>query len=133
VILGDFRKWSEDKWLYAERLAQHMDYLSTRTFDEIEDGVLPERHQRYMDIHYILAGSETIGFARECEKNQSLEVTPVIDDHIFFQAVEHEMALTLYPGQYAIFLPDDIHRPWCTGTETNYVRKALLKVPVPEK
>ncbi|CAH1200239.1 hypothetical protein PAECIP111891_01586 [Paenibacillus allorhizoplanae] len=153
MILGDFRKWSEDKWLYAERLAQHLDYLSTCTFDDIEDGVypvgedgtylvvkttatlpfaeaLPERHQRYMDIHYILAGSETIGFARDCERNQPVEVSPAIDDHTFFDGAENEMELTLCPGQFAIFMPSDIHRPWCRDTKSDYVRKALLKVPV---
>ncbi|CAN7231921.1 YhcH/YjgK/YiaL family protein [Paenibacillus sp. LjRoot153] len=153
MIIGDFRKWPEEKWLCSERLAQHLDYLYTCSFDKIEDGVypvgedgtylvvkttatipfseaLPERHQRYMDIHYILAGSETIGVARDCEKNQPVEVSPAIDDHTFFNAVEHEMVLTLYPGQYAIFLPLDVHRPWCKSNEADYVRKALLKVPI---
>lgn len=156
MILGDFRKWSEEKWLFSEQLAQHLDYLYKCSFDEIEDGVypvgedgtylvvkttatvpfseaLPERHQRYMDIHYIIVGSETIGFARDCEKNQPVEVNPTIDDHTFFHAVENEMHLTLYPGQFAIFVPLDMHRPWCKGPETEYVRKALLKVPIPQK
>ncbi|MBP1966611.1 YhcH/YjgK/YiaL family protein [Paenibacillus aceris] len=153
MIVGDFHKWPEERWLFSERLAQHLDYLYACSFEAIEDGVypvgedgtylvvkrtatmpfaeaLPERHQRYLDIHYIVAGSETFGFARDHEKNQPVEVIPAMDDHIFFHTVEHEMALKLYPGQYVIFLPSDIHRPWCKSDETDFVRKALLKVPI---
>ncbi|MDF2646523.1 MAG: uncharacterized protein K0Q73_2328 [Paenibacillus sp.] len=155
LIVGDFRRWSEDKLLLSNRFVEHLDYLYSLSFEYMEDGVYPvkedgtylvvkqtattpfaevrpERHQRYVDIHYILAGAETIGFARDSGENQSVEVIPAVEDHTFFDSVEQEMALVLYPGQYAIFLPSDIHRPWCKANETDFVRKALLKVPLSE-
>lgn len=153
--MGDFRRWSEDKFLLSDRFLEHLDYLYSLSFEHMEDGVYPvkedgtylvvkqtvttpfvevrpERHQRYVDIHYILAGTETIGFARDSGGNQSVEVIPAVEDHTFFDTVEQEMELVLYPGQFAIFLPSDIHRPWCKANETDFVRKALLKVPLSE-
>lgn len=156
LIVGDFRRWSEDKLLLSDRLVEQLDYLYSLSFEHMGDGVYPvkedgtylivkqtptiafaevrpERHQRYVDIHYILAGSESIGFARDSGGNKSVDVIPAVEDHTFFDSVEQEMELVLYPGQYAIFLPSDIHRPWCKTKETDFVRKALLKVPIKEQ
>jgi len=64
-----------------------------------------------------------------CEVEMAV-VTPSVEDHTFFNVVEQEMELVLNPGQYAIFSPSDIHRPWCSVNGSGFVRKALLKVPV---
>jgi hypothetical protein len=41
LIVGDFRKWPEDTWLFSEQLAGHLDYLYALSFENIEDGVYP--------------------------------------------------------------------------------------------
>jgi biofilm protein TabA len=82
-----------------------------------------------IDIHYIIAGAEKYGFARANKNNVPVN-EPVIEDHTFFAAAEQEAEFTMFPGQFAIFLPADVHRPWCKAVESPTVRKALLKLPV---
>ena len=156
MIIGDFTNFQIDIGLLSPRIVEALTYIRSITFEDMEDGVYPayeegmymvvkriettpfaevkaEKHQQYIDIHYMISGVEKIGFARETGDNTSIVVTPHVEDHTFFDEVEHEIELVLNPGQFAIFAPSDIHRPWCLANESSYVRKALLKVPLPKK
>jgi YhcH/YjgK/YiaL family protein len=158
VIIGDFNTgWDADKRLLSPKLAEALDYLGSLSFGQMEDGeypvgedgaylivktaetypfneMRPEHHERYIDIHYMISGTEKIGFARNTGRNKAVTVSRPVEDHTFFDFVEQEAELILYPGQYAVFAPSDIHRPWCRAEAegTRFVRKALLKVPVQE-
>lgn len=153
MLIGDFSNWQADKCMLSFALAEKLEYLRLTSFEQMEDGVYPisedgsylilqerelqpfdevkpEHHMKYVDIHFMISGVEKIGFARTSGRNKAVSVTPAVDDHTFFDSVEFEMELVLFPGQYAVLLPSDIHRPWCRADETTSVRKALLKVPV---
>ena len=155
MITGDFRKWEVDQCAFSPVLVEALEYLRTAPFDQIEDGVYPlnetgtylvlkevvtssfvevrpEKHHRYIDIHYLITGMEKIGFARDHEKNKPVNVSPDVEDHTFFDFVEQEKELILYPGQFVVFMPSDVHRPWCMAHEERIVRKALIKLPVSE-
>ncbi|MCR8631334.1 YhcH/YjgK/YiaL family protein [Paenibacillus radicis (ex Xue et al. 2023)] len=153
MLIGDFKRWESDQYLLSTKLVEVLDYLRSLSFEQVDDGVYPvgedgiylivktaetfpfeemrpEHHERYIDIHYMISGTEKIGFARANESNRPVEVVPLVEDHTFFDSVEQEIELLLYPGQYAVFMPSDLHRPWCSAYGTRSVRKALLKVPV---
>jgi YhcH/YjgK/YiaL family protein len=153
MLIGDFNRWESELCLLSPKLVEALDSLRSLSLDQLEDGVYPmgedgtylifktaetfpfedmrpEHHERYIDIHYMIAGVEKIGFARANESNTPVEVFPPVEDHTFFNSVTQELELLLYPGQYAVFMPSDIHRPWCRAHGTRFVRKALLKVPV---
>lgn len=155
MIIGDFNRWEEEKGLYSGALAEMLELLRTADLEEMEDGVYPirgdgtvlilkrvvtapfgtvwpERHDRFIDIHYLLSGREKIGFARDTAGNEpAAEVHPPVEDHWFFSRVERESEFVLYPGQFAVLMPSDIHRPWCTAdAAVPAVRKALVKLPV---
>ncbi|NOU96753.1 DUF386 family protein [Paenibacillus sp. LMG 31456] len=155
MLIGDFKRWGSDQCLLSPKLVGVLDYLRSLSFEQMDDGVYPvgeagiylivktaetfpfeemrpEHHERFIDIHYMISGAEKIGFARTNESNKSVEVTPPVEDHMFFDSVEQEIELILYPGQYAVFMPSDLHRPWCSAHGTRSVRKALLKIPVSE-
>jgi biofilm protein TabA len=153
MILGDFLNWEEDKRALSPILGEALEIIRSKSFGDVEDGVYPinedgtrlivkevvttpfeelppEKHELFIDIHYIIAGAEKYGFARESKNNITKDVTPAIEDHTFFAFAEREAEFTLYPGQFVIFLPADVHRPWCKAEESPTVRKALLKLPV---
>ena len=153
MMIGDFGNWQADKCILSSALVEKLEYLRLTSFEHMEDGVYPvsgdgtylilqkrelqsfdevkpEHHMEYVDIHFMISGVEKIGFARDSGRNKAVPVIPAADDHTFFDSVEFEMELVLFPGQYAVLLPSDIHRPWCRADVTTSVRKALLKVPV---
>jgi biofilm protein TabA len=153
TILGDFLNWEEDKRALSPVLVEALEIIRSKSFEDVEEGVYPidkdgtrlivkevlttpfeelppEKHELFIDIHYIITGAEKYGFARESKNNIPKNVIPAIEDHTFFVSAEQEAELTMYPGQFIIFLPTDVHRPWCKAAESPTVRKALLKFPV---
>jgi YhcH/YjgK/YiaL family protein len=89
-----------------------------------------ERHEKYIDIQYIDQGEEGIGFALLADGCEVSEDKLAEKDAIFYQAVKDEILLPMPAGTYAIFLPNDIHRPCCQNKTAAQVRKVVLKIKV---
>lgn len=52
-------------------------------------------------------------------------------DLYFFEGADEESRLHMLPGRFAVFFPEDLHRPLCAGSiGVRRIRKAVLKVPV---
>lgn len=90
----------------------------------------PESHQKYIDIQYVARGAEVIGcsfISPECEiaKNEIQE-----RDLIFYKTAKEEVDIVLIPGHYAVFFPNDVHRPGCIHTEVQTVKKIVIKIAV---
>nr|HEK5627609.1 YhcH/YjgK/YiaL family protein [Escherichia coli] len=49
-------------------------------------------------------------------------------DIIFYHDSEHESFIEMIPGSYAIFFPQDVHRPACNKNATTAIRKIVVKV-----
>ncbi len=85
----------------------------------------PEAHRTYADIQYIVSGKEVVGFVTM--KNQ-----PVTDEYnpekdILFLSGE-TAPLILEPGMFAVFFPQDIHRPCMMIDGPEKVKKVVIKV-----
>jgi biofilm protein TabA len=86
-----------------------------------------ECHRKYIDIQYVVRGSERIGVcskdrcrAREYDETKDLQMLEGDADLI-----------TLGPGWFAVFMPQDAHLPGLRhGDKTENVRKVVVKVPV---
>lgn len=87
-----------------------------------------EAHQKYLDIHFIISGEETIGVGAPDPANELLEKYNPEQDVTFYKTVINESALLLAAGNYAIFFPNDLHRPGCNLTRETEVRKAVVKI-----
>jgi len=91
-----------------------------------------ESHVRYIDIHIMAWGLESIGVcpAGECERL-------AYDEAKDFQTLRGTCDfVTLDPGRFAVFFPRDGHMPGVRSGEARQpVRKIVFKVPVsrPEK
>lgn len=88
-----------------------------------------ESHRKYIDIQYIVSGREIIGW----RPVQDLEIMiPYSEekDVIFYRNPEFVSNFLLAPGFFAVFYPDDAHRPCCYIDKPEAVRKIVVKVKI---
>ena len=78
----------------------------------------PEVHRRYIDIQFLAWGEEIIGVAADCGNNKISESLLAERDIIFYHGA----------GSYAIFFPQDVHRPACIKNKATPIRKVVVKV-----
>lgn len=100
--------------------------LTTRNVDENR----PEVHRRYLDIQFLAWGEEKIGVAIDTGNNEISESLLEQRDIIFYRNSEHESFFEMVQGSYAIFFPQDVHRPGCHKTVATAIRKIVVKVAI---
>lgn len=93
---------------------------------------LPEVHRRYIDIQFLAWGEEIIGIAADTGRNVIAEPYQEQRDILFYHEMENESYLTMVPGSYAIFFPQDVHRPACNKYKVTEIRKVVVKVALSE-
>jgi len=95
---------------------------------ELKENRRPEAHQKYVDIQYLAWGEEVIGHSLLSDMYEITQDELAERDVIFYKGVEHEADLVLIPGVYAIFFPNDVHRPGCLSSEKTQVKKIVVKI-----
>lgn len=90
----------------------------------------PEVHRRYLDIQFLAWGEEKIGIAIDTGNNDISESLLEQRDIIFYRNSENESFIEMVPGSYAVFFPQDVHRPACNKTRATPIRKVVVKVAV---
>lgn len=105
-------------------------YANVMQFDaKSMDEQVAEKHERYVDVHYLFEGEETIGWFPQ---QGGLEPTQAYDsdaDYMLYAPADEEVLLKLTPGMFAVFYPHDIHRPGMGEPQTK-IKKAVVKVRV---
>lgn len=86
-----------------------------------------EAHQIYADIQYIVSGREAIGYVALDGQNILSEYNPD-KDIVFFSG--ETIQLVLESGMFAVFFPQDIHRPCMQIDGPEKVKKVVVKVRV---
>jgi YhcH/YjgK/YiaL family protein len=88
-----------------------------------------EAHRKYIDAQVLLEGEESI----DVSLGKDLPILEAYDetrDVMFLQAPPQFASLPMRPGRFAIFYPNDIHRPGCHLKEKRRVRKIVMKIAV---
>lgn len=139
----------------AERLhplfKKAFDYIKETDFSKVEDGKYEldgsrlfinvasltgkdkkdaaiETHKKYIDIQLPLLGVEKIGWKPGCELQEESIPYDEAKDIAFY--VDRPTAYTkIYPGQFAVYFPEDGHAP---GIGEGNIRKVIVKVQVEE-
>jgi YhcH/YjgK/YiaL family protein len=89
-----------------------------------------ESHLKYADIQIMIAGVENFGYTPLANR-KPVAAYHSDNDVIFYTIPAAESSyITLYPGQFIIFLPSDIHQPEVLSGEPLPVRKVVIKVKV---
>lgn len=111
--------------------------MGCRVSLETNPSELPEQrklegHKKYIDIQYEVNGEEEwIGVETKFDAGREFEAHPDRDLYFYEDAWEKESKLRLTTGRFAIFFPEDLHRPLCQGKKGSLLlRKAVMKVPV---
>ncbi len=94
-----------------------------------EDNGKYEGHQKYIDIQYVVSGQEKMKMA-ELSRTTAITQYDEQNDYALFvdQGVAH--TVILQSGEYAIFFPQDIHKPGMAAGEAAPVRKIVVKVKI---
>ena len=89
-----------------------------------------EGHKQHIDIQYIVSGEEEM---EVCDLSRMVPVTDydAEKDCRFFAPAKQTTRLTLQAGDYAIFFPDDIHKPGISPAgKVTAVKKIVVKIEV---
>jgi YhcH/YjgK/YiaL family protein len=84
-----------------------------------------EAHQRHVDVQYVHAGVERIGYGDLAD----FTCEPYDQDRDLVVALgESDRSVSMGPGNFAILFPHDVHMPGLTGQSVARVRKVVVKV-----
>jgi len=87
-----------------------------------------ESHRRYLDVQYVVAGRERITVAPPASLAEPTPYNETKDVVNYGGAAGEATSLYLEAGQFAIFFPDDAHRPGVAIDAGEDVRKVVVKV-----
>jgi biofilm protein TabA len=153
MIIGDLATWDKEALAYSKALAKGMAFLKEQDLAALEPGKYeidgdkmfalvqeaetepkelrkPEAHDRMLDIQYLVSGEgEIISVSRRTSDSVPSEDYLGSRDIAFFSEVKDETDVLLRPGMFAVFFPDDIHRPLvAVGGQGYPVRKVVVKI-----
>ncbi|EFM08768.1 conserved hypothetical protein [Paenibacillus curdlanolyticus YK9] len=153
MIVGSISQWETQRQRMHPVLRKAIDYLAQQDMGTLEEGVYPvwggelsarvmryetklkseqpaEKHERYLDIHYVIEGEEIIGWKQDDGLNEPTQPYDAVNDFALYGDLQGERMMTLKPGMYMVLFPDDIHRPGLTESAVSKVRKVVMKVHV---
>jgi len=93
-----------------------------------KDACKPELHRKYLDVQFWISGEELCGIAPASGVGNCTEEIHERDLY-FYDGVRNEGFLHPYTGCYAVFFPNDVHRPGvCLDNTPLTYRKVVVKV-----
>lgn len=91
-------------------------------------GAQMEAHRSYIDIQVLVTGQEQIGIALKDDRAETKAYDASADYALFGDECSH--FLTLLPGQFCVFFPEDLHMPNLVHQMQMPVKKLVMKVKV---
>lgn len=108
----------------GDRLFYTVEDVGLRALEESR----PEAHVRYADIQMPLSAGERYGFALPQAGLQAVDDQLETRDLAFYPAPANESFIDLYPGDFVVFLPGELHRSALVIEEKKILRKVVVKV-----
>ena len=153
MILNSINQASQEIKFLPEKIQEAINYLKQTDFSKLENKTYPlkgdeifvviqeyqtkpkqeknaEQHQKYIDIQYMISGTEIIGVGYENLENEILENYNEEKERIKYGKIKNEKDIVISKGDYIILFPQDIHRPGCSFQKQNNVRKAVIKIAI---
>ena len=84
-----------------------------------------EAHRDFIDIHYIVSGAETFGYAN-VDRLETIKEYDAVDDYEVLDGKQE--FLTLKAGDFCIVFPQDAHIPVCTKVGEEELVRLVAKV-----
>ena len=88
-----------------------------------------EAHQQYIDVHYILDGTEMISVAntKELTMDKSYDRK---NDYALYRHPIQASSLILSKGDIGIFFPNDAHMTSVEANKNSTIIKTVVKIPI---
>lgn len=103
-------------------------YVNVHGYDTLpEDQCRFESHRRFIDLQYCISGGERIAWQLTSSLTPDGDYDPD-KDFQFYKPHEALSVLTLTPGCFAVFFPEDAHRPKQSDGVNHSVWKLVVKV-----
>ncbi|MBT9182950.1 YhcH/YjgK/YiaL family protein [Pectobacterium punjabense] len=151
MIICDQRDWAQEKHALHPIIQKGIDYINQTDFARLTPGkydIIPgkmfcllqetvtvpaaqmraESHFNFVDIQYLISGEESIGVARGAKEHTVIENKAEQNDIVFYTDTRNESFIHLLPGMFAVFFPEDLHRPCCQTHGESFIRKAVIKI-----
>lgn len=102
-------------------------YVNVQTIKgkDLEQATI-ETHEKYIDIQAPLSAVEQIGWKAAADLTDNTSAYNEEDDIAFYND-DPTTVISIYPGQYAIFFPEDGHAP---GIGNGIIKKMVVKVKI---
>jgi YhcH/YjgK/YiaL family protein len=94
-----------------------------------EEDVRFEAHQKYIDIQYVISGSEQMSIAPLSMRKEILIPYDAAKDFEFMTVIKAE-SFEATPDRFYIFFPTDVHRPGVKIGDNKNVKKVVVKVKI---
>ncbi|MEE1280194.1 MAG: YhcH/YjgK/YiaL family protein [Oscillospiraceae bacterium] len=104
-------------------------WASVQAYDPKEDSEKFEAHKNYIDIQFIVSGKEYMECAAIATCEQTDEYNPE-KDVVHYRALGERVRLECDEKSFAIFFPEDIHKPGVVLVEGTAVKKVVVKVHI---
>ena len=105
-------------------------YITISEYETKEPGdALYEAHRKYIDIQYLISGSEYIGILRDTTLLKEMQPYNEEKDIAFYTSNGGTLRKAT-PGNFFIFFPQDVHRPCVKEKEQVTVKKLVVKMKV---
>jgi YhcH/YjgK/YiaL family protein len=88
-----------------------------------------EAHRKYIDIQYVISGSELIGIAPLASKDSILQEYDATKDIEYF-SVKKGITVQATPAKFFVFFPEEAHMPGLKEETNAPVRKAVVKIRI---
>lgn len=122
------RSMPENQPLGIVELSGREMYVNVHGYDTLgREACRFESHRRYVDVQYCIRGGELIDYCPLgwLPGNDGYDAEK---DFIFHQAPAQFSTLRMTPGDFAIFFPDDGHRPKVHDGIHSAVHKLVIKI-----
>jgi YhcH/YjgK/YiaL family protein len=96
-----------------------------RDFDESGELRPAEAHRAYLDIHYVISGSEGMGYA-DVDTLEPITEYDAEGDYLLLSG--DVSVVTLREGEFCIVFPEDAHVPALTTKYGDGLKKSVVKV-----
>ena len=101
-------------------------YFFIQAYPTRPENETPEAHRKYIDIQYMIYGTECMDVGQLEDMTQEVSANPQKD--IWFYRGPTD-TITLQPGMFAVVFPHDAHAPCISpATGSNQVRKCVFKL-----
>lgn len=111
----------------GERMFANVFHLTSKPLAQTR----PELHRKYADVQFWLDGEELCGAAPYTGRERCVDDSRADEDLYFYEDMANESFLHATPGCYAVFFPNDAHRPGiCLDSHPLTYRKVVVKVSV---